>query len=335
VLSPVSRLLLAVCIAGLGTGIAYQVTVDERAGTMLLLVLAVAALIATIATAGASVPDQAPVVPLDAPPPERRATTTGGPARGSGWPAGAALAVAVLGATAAVGGTAVIVGVIAVVLAAAGWFATVWREDASWSPRLKERVSTRLLVPVGLPVAMFVLTAAIAISLSRILLAVSKNGSVLVAFVAAAAVMGACSWVAMRPRVSSSTVLVLVAVAVVATAGAGITGVAAGERPFHPHEEHHEPVKVVAEEVAFDTDKITVEADEEVSIEFENEDVDVYHNVAVYEGDGPDAAPVFNGEGFPGVGSVTYTFEAPAPGAYVFICDFHPNMKGTFVVERK
>ena len=139
---------------------------------------------------------------------------------------------------------------------------------------------------------------------------------------------------AARPRVTSSAIFGLVALAAATTIGAGITGVAAGEREFHHAAgEHAEPVKVVAKEVAFDTDEIVVHAGEEVSIEFENEDADVYHNIAVYESDAPDAAPLFNGEGFPGHEERTYTFEAPEAGSYVFVCDFHPNMKGTFVSE--
>ena len=332
-LTPVSRLLLAITLTAVATGILYQAVVDERAGTTLLLALAVAALVATIATSGASVSDEAPFVPSDAPPPERRATTTGSPPRGSGWPAGAALAVAGLGATAAAGGPVVLLGVIAVVIATLGWFGQVWSEDPSWTPRLHERVSLRLLVPVGLPVLMFLLAASIAISLSRILLAVDKDVSVAIAFAAALAILGACTWVATRPRVASSAVFALVAIAVMAMAGAGITGVAAGEREFHPHEGHGEAVHLHAEDVKFNLEKITVEAGEEVRVDFHNSDVDVYHNMAIYEGDGPDAPPVFNGEGFPGDDERAYTFEAPAPGAYVFVCDFHPNMKGTLVAE--
>lgn len=334
-LSPVSKLLLAITLAGLSAGIAYQVAVDERAGTMLFLFLALAAFVACVATAGGSVPDEAPSIPADAPPPERRASTTGAPARGSAWPAGAALAVAGLGVTAAVGGPVVLAGVIAIVVVAAGWFGTAWSEDATWTPRLSERVTLRLLVPIGLPVGMFLLTATIALSVSRILLAVPKNSSVLVAFVVAVSILGACSWVATRPRISSSAILALVVLAVASMAGAGITGVAAGERPFHPEHGEHEPILLHAKEVKYDLDKITVSAGEEVAVEFENEDAGVYHNMAVYEGDGPDAAPVFNGEGFAGAHHRTYTFKAPAPGAYVFVCDFHPNMKGTFVVEPK
>lgn len=332
-LSLVSKLLLAVSGVGLVLALAYAVAVDERSGTMLFVFLAAAALVAAVATAGSAVPDHAPPVPADAPPPQRRATTTGSPARGSGWPAGAALATALLAGSAAVGGPVVLTGVIAVVVATAGWFAKVWSEDPTWTPRVRERVSMRLLVPVGLPVAMFLLTATIAISVSRILLAVSKNAAVLIALVVAIAILGACAWVATRPRVGSSAVLALVALATVSVAGAGITGVAAGEREFHVHEEHGEVVHIRAEEVKFDKSTITVPAAEKVEIEFVNEDEGVYHNVAVYEGDAPDAAPVFNGEGFAGHDERTYVLETPPPGAYVFVCDFHPNMKGAFVVE--
>ena len=334
-LSSVSKFLLGVAVAASGAGLMYQWVIHERAGSTLLFFASVAALVACVATAGQSVPNEAPAVPSDAPPPERRATTTGAPPRGSAWPVASALAVAVLACTAAAGGYVVWVGVVVVVMAVLGWFGTVWREHASWTPRVQERVRFRLLVPVGLPAAMFVLAATIAISLSRILLAVSKNASVVIALVAAVVILGACWYVAAKPRVSSSTVLALVGLAVASVAGAGISGVAAGEREFHPHEAHHEPVHIEAANTAFNTDSITVPAGEEVTIEFKNDDLDVYHNVAVYEGEGTEAAPIFNGEGFPGADERTYHFEAPEPGSYVFICDFHPNMKGTLLVEQE
>jgi plastocyanin len=332
-LSPVSKLLVALCGMALVTGLLYAAVVDERAGTMLFLFAALGALMGAVATAGSAVPDEAPLVPADAPAPERRATTTGAPARGSAWPALAAVAVATLGASAAAGGPVVVVGVIAVLLAAVGWFSKTWAEDPSWSPPVRERATLRLLVPAGLPVAMFLLAATIAISVSRILLAISKNAAVAVALVVAVAILGACAWLATRPRVSSSAILALVALAVVSMAGAGISGVAAGEREFHEHEEHGQVVHLVAEETAFDKDKVTVHAEEELEIEFVNEDGDIFHNVAIYEGEGPEAKPVFNGEGFAGTDERTYHLETPEPGTYVFVCDFHPNMKGSFIVE--
>lgn len=333
-LNPASKLLLAIAAAGGTMGLLYHLVVDERAGMVLLLAVSLAGLLLAIVVSGAAVPDEAPVVPADAPAPERRATTTGSPARGSGWPAFAALAVATLGATAAAGGPVVIVGVLAVVLAAAGWFAKAWSEDPRWSPRVRERLSFRLLVPVALPAAAFLLAATIAISMSRILLAVSKNGAVAIALVAALAILCACAWVAARPRINSSAILTLVALAVISTAGAGITGVAAGEREFHhAGEDHGEAIHVVAKGVKFDKAEIKVAAEEHVEIEFENEDVDVFHNIAVYESEAPDAEPIFNGEGFPGDDHRTYELETPEPGTYFFVCDFHPNMKGAFITE--
>jgi plastocyanin len=70
-----------------------------------------------------------------------------------------------------------------------------------------------------------------------------------------------------------------------------------------------------------------------VQIEFANSDPDIFHNVAVYESDDPDAKPVYNGVGFSGIDERTYEFETPDSGTYVFVCDFHANMKGQFVVE--
>lgn len=334
-LSLASKLLLGVAGTALAVGIAYHVAVDERSGVVLLLSVAVAALLGAAATAGEAVPDQAPVVPDDAPPPEPRATTTGSPARGSGWPAVAAGAVGLLAAGAAVGWPLVGAGILILLVAAGGWFGRVWSEDPSWTPRVRERVSTRLLVPIGLPVATFLLVATIAVSVSRILLAVSANGAVLVALLVAVAILSACWWIAARPRVQPSAVRGLAAVAAVAMVGAGVAGAVAGEREFHGHDEEHDVIHVVAKDIAFDKERIVVAAGEEVVIEFENLD-EVYHNVAVYEGEAPDAPPVFNGAGFPGEDQLTYTFKAPPPGTYVFVCDFHiTQMRGRFISEAK
>lgn len=331
-LSIVSKLLFALSGVALAFAAGYGLAVHERSGVALFVSLAVAAFAAGVFTAGSAVLDVAPVVPADAPPPERRATTTGAAPRGTGWSLAAAAALTFLAASAAIGGPVVVAGVLAVVVAAAGWYGRVWSEHPRWTPRLRERVSMRLLVPVGLPVATFLLAAVIAVSVSRILLAVSKNAAVLVALVVAVAILGACWWVASRPRLGSSVVVALAALAAASMVGAGIAGAVAGEREFHPHHEEDHPLHVVAHDIKFDKDKLVVPAGEEVTIEFVNKD-DVFHNIAVYESTDLAADPVFNGRGFPGHDEVTYRFRAPPPGEYVFVCDFHPNMVGAFVAE--
>lgn len=335
-LNLVSKLLFSVSAFGVVSAIAYGLAVDERSGVAIFLSAAIAAAVAGAASSGNAVPDIAPVIAADAPPPQRRATTVGAAPRGSVWPVLAAAAFTVLAVGAALGPAMAFVGVVAVVMAAGGWFAKVWTEDPTWIPRVRERVSSRLVVPVFLPIAAFLMTAFIAVSLSRVLLAVSKNAAALFGIVVGVAILGACAWVAARPRLRPSAIASLAAVAAMSAVGAGIAGAVSGERSFaHGAEggEHEEEVlKISAEEVAFDKKEIAAKAGEHVVIEFENHD-DVYHNVAIYTGEDATSKPVFNGEGFVGEDSRTYEFTAPAPGTYVFVCDFHVNMKGEFVSE--
>lgn len=327
--SRASKLLFAITAAALALAIGYGFDVDERAGVVIFVLVAVAAATAGVALAGTAVPDVAPDVPVDAPPPQRQATSLAPTPPGTSWTLAAAVALTMVAAGAAVSWELVAGGVLVLLLATGGWLAAVWRLHPSWTPRVQSRVSLRLLVPVGLPVATVALALLIAASVSRILLAVSKNGSVVVSLVVALAIFGSCAWVASRPRLASSALIALGALAATSMIGAGIAGAVAGEREFH-YEEEEGIIAVEAEEVAFDISEITVTAGEKVVIEFENRD-EVFHNVAVYTGEGPESTPVFNGVGFPGEDERTYTFTAPKPGSYVFVCDFHPNMKGTFV----
>ncbi|HVE47228.1 MAG TPA: cupredoxin domain-containing protein [Acidimicrobiales bacterium] len=330
-LNLVSKLLFTLSALGVVSAIAYGLAVDERSGVAIFLFLALAATVAGVATSGYAVPDLAPVLPDDAPPPQRRATTVGVAPRGSVWPLVAAGALTALAVGSALGAAGVLVGVIAVVAASGGWFSKVWSEDPTWIPKVKERVSSRLLVPVGLPVATFLLAAFIAISLSRVLLATSKDLAAVIAIVVGVVTLAVCSWMAARPSLPSSVVVSVGVLAAVSILGAGIGGAVAGERHFEEHGAHHdEVIHIVAKETAFDKKKITAKAGEKVHIEFENHD-DLFHNVAVYSGEGPTSKPIFNGEGFPGEDSREYEFTAPPPGKYVFVCDFHINMTGELV----
>ncbi len=93
-------------------------------------------------------------------------------------------------------------------------------------------------------------------------------------------------------------------------------------------------VTVTAKNVAFDTKKITVAADKQVTIHFVNQDPSsVQHNIAVY--DSPKAAKtIYKGKVIPGGSDIDYTFKTPKPGTYFFRCDIHPtSMTGTFVVK--
>ena len=332
-----SRVLLALSGLALALAVGFTIGGGERTGVVLLLSLAVAALVSALTTVGNAVVDLAPPVPDDAPAPQRTAVSTEVP-RGSAWPAAASVAVAVLAVGAATEISVVLAGLLLVVVVTAGWFARVWSEHPSWTRPVRQRVSSRLLAPVGLPAGAFLLAAVIAVSFSRVLLAIPEKASVYVALGAAVCILAACAWVASRPRVGASVLVALAALAGVSTVSAGIAGAVAGERHFERHDESHgaeaKELKVVAHQIKFDKDTVTVPAGDTVHLEFDNHDEGVFHNVAIYTGSaGPDSRPIFNGEGFTGEGERRYEFKAPPRGTYTFVCDFHPNMKGTFVSE--
>ena len=332
-LNLVSRAMLALAAVSAVLAGAYFVADGERTGVALLAFLALAALVAGLTTAGNAVPDVAPPVDPDAPPPGHTTVSATAPIA-SGWPAAAAVSVTVLAIGAAVGVPVVLGGLLLVLVATAGWFARTWSEHPSWTRPVRQRVSSRLLAPVGLPVGGFLLAALIAVSMSRILLAVSKDAATIVALLAAVAILSACAWVASRPRLGSSVIMALSVLAATSMVGAGIAGAVGGERHFEKHHEEEHPLVVRAKEIKFSQDIIKVKAGKDVHLEFVNEDGETFHNVAVYDGSGgPDSKPVFNGEGFAGHDERLYEFKAPPPGTYTFVCDFHPNMKGTFVSE--
>lgn len=325
-----SKLLFA--LVGLATAgaVGYGVVVGERGGVALLVGVAVAA--AALGFAFLGVRDTAPLVPADAPPPDPRAGTPGSPARGSAWPLLAALAVGVVAVGAAVDDGLVYAGIVLCILSTLGWFGRAWSEHPSWTPRVRERVDYRFLVPLGLPVGMIALTVVIAISMSRVLLAVNKDASVVIALVVAIGILAGMWLIAVRPGMGSSALVVLAGLAGISVVGAGFAGAAQGERDFEKHGHETPEFEVVAEGIAFEEDELIVPAEERIELVFTNRD-EVFHNVAVYEGDGLVAVPIFNGEGFVGKETRTYELRTPESGTYTFVCDFHVNMKGQFIVE--
>ena len=93
-------------------------------------------------------------------------------------------------------------------------------------------------------------------------------------------------------------------------------------------------LNIAADNMAFDTDTITVPAGAEVTINFDNRDDGIPHNLAVYE-DSTARDPIFQGQIVTGPAAIEYTVTAPEePGTYYFQCDVHPEqMNGDFIVE--
>jgi len=85
---------------------------------------------------------------------------------------------------------------------------------------------------------------------------------------------------------------------------------------------------IVAKDLAFSPTEVTVPADEPVTIVLDNQE-DVPHNIQVKDAAGAD---IFTGE-IINKGQVDNDLPALAAGSYPFICQVHPDMKGTITAS--
>lgn len=91
-------------------------------------------------------------------------------------------------------------------------------------------------------------------------------------------------------------------------------------------------LSIAAQDKKFDKNCLAAPADSGFTIEFDNQDPAVPHNIAIY-----DVAhgnrPLFKGEVFFGPRKMTYSVPAQASGTYEFRCDPHDDtMIGSFIV---
>lgn len=124
--------------------------------------------------------------------------------------------------------------------------------------------------------------------------------------IAVAALVGACSGAAAAPSTSDTP-------GPASTSVPGPTG---------------NTVEIVASDMRFTTTDVVVAAGSPVTIEFDNRD-GAPHNVALSDSSG---ASVFKGE-IVSAARVTYSVPALAAGRYPFICEVHPDMKGTITAQ--
>ena len=89
---------------------------------------------------------------------------------------------------------------------------------------------------------------------------------------------------------------------------------------------------IVADDNKFDKDCMAVPADEAFTIELDNQDLGIPHNVSLYDTANGNTT-LYKGEVIYGPSKITYTVPPQAEGTYEFICDPHAEfMRGTFIV---
>ncbi len=196
---------------------------------------------------------------------------------------------------------------------------------------MNEDFRKRILNPSLIPFGAFVFIGALVFGFSRLLLAVTKEGSVVLGVLMAACILFAAGALSKGRKLKDSQRLALALFAVLVIVG----GVAAGTSLHTREVEGNIPIEaeLVAQNVKFDKTEFKLPADEPVAILFRNNDPGIPHNVAIF--DTPQLGEVFlQPPLFPGIATRTYDLEEGLPkGVYFFRCDAHPpQMNGRVLV---
>jgi plastocyanin len=186
------------------------------------------------------------------------------------------------------------------------------------------------LLPFTVPLVAFAVIGTFMFFMSRMLLAVNKDFSVIVAIGVAILILASGFLVANTPQVATRTLVRAGAVLALLFAGGGLTAYAIGQRP-EERKAGPPPQTVVAKNIAFEQKHLNFEAGSAVTVDFKNEDVNVPHNMD-FTVDQAGEQSFFKQDPLPGPISATYKFTAPKAGSYFYHCDVHPNMTGTVTV---
>lgn len=326
-LTPGAKLLLAIGALAFFLAVTCQLVLVGGDSTMFVLLLCLTASAVTAAV-GVAAGSRAPeTVPTLAGAPELVPTEPGRPHGGGGWPALAAAAVALTVLSFIVSPWLIVAGAFAGGITLVGWLASASGDHTGRTPNL---------LPVGLPVIGIFTIVSLMFFMSRVLLAVPEWASTLVALLVTIFIMGMASMLAMRPKISSRTLVgILAGVGVVLLIAGGVAAVIGPreEEPPKSAEGAGAPaVELAAKGLKFDKADLTFKAGGETDLAFDNKDSAVPHNVAIYADEGHTQS-IFVGDLVVGPLKVDYKFPAPPPGNYFFRCDVHPFMSGKVTVS--
>ena len=184
----------------------------------------------------------------------------------------------------------------------------------------------RILEPALIPLGAFAFIGALAYALSRILLAVTTEGSVVVGVLMAACILFAAAAVAKGGVMKKVQKISLIAFSLLLLGGGIAVEAALGPREVKGHKDI--VATLVAQNLAFDKKEISVPADKGFAIELDNRDSDP-HNVAIYRE--KNGEQLFGFDSFPGPAKrVGESDDDGIPeGVWYFQCDVHPTMNGT------
>lgn len=148
------------------------------------------------------------------------------------WPAITALAGAIVVIGLATSSTLFVVGIILGLIAVFEWTVTAWADSVSGDAETNRAVRSRLMAPIEFPVGAVLGIAVVVLLLSRIFLALPKNGSIIAASALAALFFVVGVLLASRPQLRRSILVVTLLVIGLLVLGLGLYGGIKGSRTF-------------------------------------------------------------------------------------------------------
>jgi len=225
-----SKALFGMALVTLGVSIVYGLETNESSATTILGFVAIGAFVLGLLVLLAD-PDRAPWYAPDAPI-GQQSPSGGRPMLPTAWPFAAALVLGLFVVAAATDAIIVVTAVVLAVVAGVGWLSRQWGEHPSYAGSFASRLKDRAVLPLGLPLGVFVLVAVIAASLSRVFLALPEDGTRIVALVIAVVILVSAFAVAASERMARTALTLLCVFALICAIGAGAAGLAHGERKF-------------------------------------------------------------------------------------------------------
>lgn len=132
-----------------------------------------------------------------------------------------------------------VVGLALCAVVAFEWLMDAWADRATGDPAANRELRDRLMAPIEIPALGAGMVAVGVLAVSRIFLAVSKNGAVVVAGLVAVAILGTAVLYVTKPQLGKNLVAGVVLVLAVGVLAGGVIAAVEGERDFELHGEEH------------------------------------------------------------------------------------------------
>src|SRR5438067_1600069 len=186
------------------------------------------------------------------------------------------------------------------------------------------------LLPLTIPLVAFAVIGSFMFLMSRILLAVNHNVSVIAGVSVSILILLGGFFVANRPQVATRTLVRAAAGLAILFAAGGLAAYGVGQRP--EERKAGPPAQtVVAKNIAYVQKQIKVPAGAAITVNFKNDDT-VPHNMD-FTVDQEGTKTFYKQDPFTGPAEQDYKLSTPAPGKLYYHCDVQPNMKGTINVQ--